>query len=291
MLFNDLFKKNLIIHIHNHEKKYLHYFFGLNSLLHYLSNIYSIQIYFHSKVDDFENDLLQITIPSNIELNIVKKKNNDNFDQNYFLKKNVNKKNHKNQNQNLENYEYLHSIKIENYDLNNNILKTIDFYKVNNIESLFEDIFNIPYSIRFSNKNLLKRCLNSENNLYKYHLKKFNNQPYIFCSSFYHLNDSPHAIFIFFYNFYKKNLDIDNAFYDSWYNNNDPFYFYGKIIENAEEIYIHFQDIEWFELFIHLDLTHVSKKSIYYHSHHLEDLNLKKKNNLFLYDWDFILLE
>ena len=70
------------------------------------------------------------------------------------------------------------------------------------IESLFEDIFNIPYSIRFSNINLLKRCLNSENN-FKYNL--------VDMTKFIHKMTTD----------YKKNLDKHKAL----------LYIYGKFIK------------------------------------------------------------
>ncbi len=289
MYLNDLFKKNINIYIINFNKKDLHYFIGINSLLNYLTKIYEVFIYFYDieNFDNYNEEFFKMIFNYNINYSFLGKNNkNNNSNQNdnqlLFLDK---------KNSEYKNINYINN-KININEINNNnknFVKIIDFKKVENIKYLFETIFNVPYSLRFSNKNIF-RFIDAENNLYNYHLNKFNNFPYIFCSSYYHLKESNYAVYIFLYNFYKSILDFENPFFKSWYYNKDPFYIYGKIIENSEELYIHIDDIEWLELCSILDLSKIKSKNIYYNKKNIKELN-NLKNNIFLFDWNLILLD
>ncbi len=318
MFLNDLFKKNINIYIINFEKKYLHYFFGLNSLFYYLSKIYNISLYFYNieKFDSYEEEFFKMIFNYNINYYFIFEKNNNN--KNNIVKDNKKKdeyvyRNTENNYQsspfgtkNDEQLIFLNKVKINkkkelniNIDIsfllnekqkdNNILIKIIDFEKIENIKYLYENIFSIPYSLRFLNKNIF-RFNDIENNLYNFHINKFNNFSYIFCSSYYHKKDSNYAIFIFLHNFYKSILDFENPFFKSWYYNGDPFYIYGKIIENSEELYIHINDIEWLELCSILDLSKIKSKNIYYNNINKKELEYLK-NEIYLFDWNYILLD
>lgn len=299
MYFNDLFKKNLYIHILNFEKNNIYLLFGIHNILNYLSQFFDIFIYFYNDIDNFDKDILKLIIPKNISLNIsikdtkIKFKNNI-YEENSFSQLDLlNKNNLKiNNNSSLEK-NILNQKMIESIN-KDSIFRIIDFHinKNLNLIDIYESIFSIPISIRYSKKYLnLNRLNELENDLYLFHLSKFNNFPYIFCSSFYHLKESNFAVFIYLFNFYKKNLDFENPFYKSWYYKEESFFYFGKIIENAEEIYIHIQDIEWFEFILNLNLSKIKKKILYYEKKDIIIIQNLKFYNPLLFDWQFIYLE
>lgn len=315
-------KNNLYLFYSLHNLfKYLMDIYNVSIFLYSTHNKIYIQINNINYFDSYDNLFFKFIIPNNLKTNIcLIENNNDNNIDNIFYKsvKEFDQINF------FKNYKY-NTIKIEDdlsyskinsfisdnlnnsisidyediiqnlllknkeFKNNNNLIKVIDLKNIKNIKLIYENIFSIPFSINHKQLNL-NRFIKKENELYNFHIDKFNNFSYIFCSSYYHLKDSEYAIYIYLFNFYKKINDFENPFFISWYNNNDPYFLYGKIIENAEEIYIHINDIEWIEYIISLDLTKIKKKNLYYNNENLSKINQLKKKYIKLFDWNLILL-
>lgn len=274
MNYEDLFMKKIYIKIINFNINKLYIFIQLNGLFNFLLKIYdSIELF----IDNDFNQKKYIEF-INIFLNFQDNKNiNNSFGE---------------KNKNLINIIYENKIKINNIDhLTNNIIytklfKIIDLNNSYNIEDIYNNIFGIPYSISLKYQHFF-RNENKENELYLYHINKFNNFSYIFTSSFYHLIDSEFPIFNYKKNIYK---DQNHPFHNFWYKNEDNFYLFGKIIENCNELYIYIQDSDFLELSLILNLHKIKKKYIYYKNHHLNKLILLKKREPKLSDWNFVLI-
>ncbi len=259
MDFHQLFKKNVKIKIINFKKDYLFIFINLNPLFNFLLKIYdSIELF-------IDYDLNNEVDFNNIFLNF---KNNLEYNHNKLKIYTLN---------NLTN-------NIFNNNNSSVLSKIIDLNSINYIEDIYNNIFGIPFSIYHLYQNINRIDL-IEDKVYNNHLNKFNNFSYIFSSSYYHSNESDYPIFIYKYNFYNSN----DTYYNFWYKSEEEFYFFGKVIENCEELYLNIEDQNWIEFTMILNLSKIKKKVIYYSSH-IDEHNIILLNKRFpkLSDWIFI---
>ena len=132
------------------------------------------------------------------------------------------------------------------------------------IIEIYENIFHIPYSLRFIHQSF-KRDVENENKLYSFFIQNIHNLPYTFFTFI--PNDFliqklsiDSFIFIPHYDFYKDKEE--NTFTNLWYNYDKEYYYYGKVIENSEMIIIDSKDKRWLEYMMIINIGYEKSKYI-----------------------------
>ena len=132
------------------------------------------------------------------------------------------------------------------------------------IIEIYENIFHIPYSLRFIHQSF-KRDVENETKLYSSFIQNIHNLPYTFFTFI--PNDSliqklsiDSFIFIPHHDFYKDKEE--NTFTNLWYDYDKEYYYYGKIIENSDMIIIDSKDKRWLEYMMIIKIGYEKSKYI-----------------------------
>ncbi len=176
-----------------------------------------------------------------------------------------------------------------NNDLNNqnNIQSNFNSLSISlndDIENVYERL-NVPYnSIRLLHSHF-NRNQNKENLLYLSFHQQIFKQPYVFTTFLPSSLSEDYYMYNPYYDIYKGL--VDHSFNGYWREWKGEMYELGKVIEEAEEIWVDARDLLWLEIMMKLKMEKVKRRLIYY-GNEMEKMNIKKRfSNSVL--WIFIL--